>query len=205
MPFKVLTFCAFAAVVPSAVAAQGLPTPEHCAALWQGYGVTTEACRTALAGGTDGAAVPAAVRPAAREGLAQEEGAAPSAPSDPAGADGLTPWMEANHIFFTQGGSSLDDAARERIRLLAQVLETRSLRGSCLRLVGHADTVGSAAGNERLSMQRAETVAQELRRWLSAPERVGAVLGAGEGQSLAGFEPEAPENRRVAIHARDCR
>jgi len=69
-----------------------------------------------------------------------------------------------------------------------------------VRVVGHTDSVGSAAYNQRLSEDRAKSVAWYMEDSGVAPQRVGTE-GRGEAQPRATNESEAGRqlNRRVEL------
>ena len=83
---------------------------------------------------------------------------------------------------------------------LAVAMQSERLRGTRFRLEGHTDAKGSAEYNERLSEQRARTVASYLVRQGVDPQRLQAV-GKGFREPLPGEDPLSPENRRVRIVA----
>lgn len=117
---------------------------------------------------------------------------------------GVEARMWESHVFFPAGGSRLDAAAQAQIVQLSEVLNISFMRQTCLRLIGHSDSVGGASVNEALSLQRATQVAEVLKARLDDPTRVQEVLGVGEAQPLAGFATTAVENRRVEIWAKTC-
>lgn len=112
--------------------------------------------------------------------------------------------ISESHIFFTAGGARLDAAAQETIQRLGAVLSTGMFSGTCLRLVGHSDTIGSAEANLNLSMRRAQIVADALSERLTANVTIEYVQGRGETEPLSVFAPEDARQRRVAIEARHC-
>jgi len=122
----------------------------------------------------------------------------------PLAAQDLPPALVESHIFFTDGGSTLDGAAEEQIARLAAVLETGPMRTACLKLVGHADSSGPAGINETVGLERARAVAAALSGRLSRPGRIEAVTSAGETAPLALLPATDPRQRRVAILARTC-
>jgi outer membrane protein OmpA-like peptidoglycan-associated protein len=72
-----------------------------------------------------------------------------------------------------------------------------------LVVVGHTDRVGSLESNDRLSLQRAQTVRDRLVAAGAARERI-SVAGRGEREPLVPTDDEVPEprNRRVEIKLR---
>lgn len=71
---------------------------------------------------------------------------------------------------------------------------------SLIDVVGHTDSVGSAAYNQDLSQRRADTVADFMSRRGVLPARIAA-FGRGEDQPVASNETESGRalNRRVEI------
>ncbi len=69
-----------------------------------------------------------------------------------------------------------------------------------LRIIGHADSVGSNAGNQTLSRNRAEQVARYLNIFGLAPERLSVDAVGADAPLFAGIRPEVRlSNRRVSI------
>jgi len=112
--------------------------------------------------------------------------------------------VRQNNVFFPNGGAELDADAQQQLILLAAALASDVFEGTCLRLVGHADSHGDADVNERLALARAETVANYLRQ-----QRIGNSIGLetvsmGEIEPLPGLDSADRLQRRVAIWARAC-
>lgn len=59
---------------------------------------------------------------------------------------------------FKEGAAELDGQSRSNVLLLARALETGALRAEELTFMGFSDTVGEAAENKRLSLERALAV-----------------------------------------------
>jgi outer membrane protein OmpA-like peptidoglycan-associated protein len=70
-------------------------------------------------------------------------------------------------------------------------------------VIGHTDRVGNTQYNDRLSLQRAERVRDELVRLGLAARRI-RITGRGEREPLVATDDEIPEprNRRVEINVR---
>ncbi|RMH41255.1 MAG: OmpA family protein [Alphaproteobacteria bacterium] len=106
-------------------------------------------------------------------------------------------------VHFDFDSASLTEAYRRHLDRLALVLSAPGLSGLCVRLVGHADSVGDAGYNLRLSLSRAEAVND----YLAASGRVGperlSVDGMGEEAPLPGISGDDPRNRRVEILVRE--
>lgn len=152
---------------------------ELCEAVFREYGVRSEACNASAED--------------AEVGVGAQT------------VNEISPDQRDNHIFFLNGGSSLDPVEQNQIALLATVLNTTPMRATCLHLVGHSDSSGAAGANLVLSEKRAEVVANELRSRLLDRNRVIQVSGVGEAEPLTGFSGSSKFNRRVTILARTCR
>jgi outer membrane protein OmpA-like peptidoglycan-associated protein len=104
-------------------------------------------------------------------------------------------------VHFETGSDRLD---RESVRKIEQVFAELATRPAPeIVVVGHTDTTGSAAFNDRLSLQRAQTVRNELiRRGIDA----ATVSAAGRGQREllipTADDVAEPRNRRVEIFVR---
>lgn len=109
-----------------------------------------------------------------------------------------------SNVFFPAGGSQIDERAQIQLAQIARILEIPVMQAACLKLVGHSDSVGTAAANQRLSMRRARAVADLLASLLADPDRIREVKGLGEKEPLPGFSPQAVENRRVEVWVRSC-
>ena len=132
-----------------------------------------------------------------------EPGGGTQCPSDGRIA-ALSQELRENHIFFPRGGANLDDDARGQIALLSRVLGTEAMMGTCLKLVGHSDSSGSATANLRLSERRAEAVRAELSSLMGATAPVIEVSGMGEDELLPSLPSTHVAQRRVTLWARAC-
>lgn len=86
---------------------------------------------------------------------------------------------------------------------LGRVLISEQLSGSCIKLVGHADSIGGAAYNKKLSAARAKVVADHLSSVSQVPRKRLLTEARGESALLAGIPGGHPLNRRVEILARN--
>lgn len=104
-------------------------------------------------------------------------------------------------VHFEAGSDRLDP---ESMRKIEQVFtELASRPAPEIMVVGHTDTTGSTARNDRLSLQRAQTVRNELiRRGIDAA--TVAVSGRGQRELLVPTADNVaePRNRRVEIFVR---
>lgn len=141
----------------------------------------------------------------------------PARPTPAARPDGLTPaqvavlreqgfseteegWQfgMADRLLFATDRSQLVPVQAGRIAAIARALVSVDIMR--LRVEGHTDATGTAAYNQRLSRQRAETVARALVAG-GLPRDGINVLGLGKSQPLETNSTAAgrAENRRVVI------
>lgn len=106
-------------------------------------------------------------------------------------------------VLFGFDRSDLTDDARQRVSAAGGSIDRLS-GGREISVEGHADARGRAEYNVRLSLQRAETVRDELANGGLDRERM-RVVGHGESQPIADNETEdgRAQNRRVEIVIED--
>jgi len=105
-------------------------------------------------------------------------------------------------LYFDFGSAKLSAVSRPVIRKAADAVRRTVDRGnfSHVKVIGYADTVGTTAGEDRLSMRRAQAVRDELVRDGLDPA-VLKIEGRGklEPEVLTGDQVKNPRNRRVRI------
>ncbi|MFZ4287866.1 OmpA family protein [Variovorax sp. HJSM1_2] len=110
-------------------------------------------------------------------------------------------------IYFAAGATELTPQAQQTLREALALAQSRP--GADIVLTGHSDTVGEAAKNDQLSLQRAQQIRALLlqgdlfKQYPLAAERIEAT-GRGE-RELAIPTPDnvaEPRNRRVEILVR---
>jgi hypothetical protein len=121
-------------------------------------------------------------------------------PNDMAQPGGMAGEVAKGHylVFFDWNKSTLTAAGREVVGEAAADYQRTGL--AQVEVVGHTDTSGSAAYNQKLSDRRAESVRAELVR-LGVPATAITTTGRGQDDLLvptADFVRE-PQNRRVEI------
>ncbi|UWQ51798.1 OmpA family protein (plasmid) [Leisingera caerulea] len=85
---------------------------------------------------------------------------------------------------------------------LANMCESMKLMdGTVFQIIGHTDSSGSAAYNERLSLLRAQEVRRHLISSCGVPEDMLKAIGMGETAPFNQDNPRADENRRVEFQA----
>jgi outer membrane protein OmpA-like peptidoglycan-associated protein len=89
----------------------------------------------------------------------------------------------AADVLFRFNRASLTARARSRIAEAAQ--RVRQGKPSAVRIVGHTDSKGSDAYNDRLSQRRAKAVARALRTALGAAAPALKTEGRGESEPVA--------------------
>lgn len=106
--------------------------------------------------------------------------------------------VRLNNLFFDVGGSKLHPDSYPELRRLAETMTQHPTMK--IEVVGHTDSIGTAADNLTLSLARASAVTDELRR-LGVPSARLSVVGRGEEDPIAsnGSEEGRAENRRVEV------
>lgn len=101
-------------------------------------------------------------------------------------------------ILFEFDSAHLTSDARRTVGEIGEVVGT--VQGRVVSVEGHTDSVGTFSYNERLSHDRAQSVARELDASGIPPERL-RVRGLGEGAPIATNNSEAgrARNRRVEV------
>lgn len=104
----------------------------------------------------------------------------------------------ALHINFETGKSTIMPDSQHIIDELAKMLKENSTL--TILIEGHTDNVGSAASNQQLSEQRAESVKKALVQKGISAHRM-ATIGFGQSRSVAdnGTDEGRAKNRRVEI------
>ncbi len=99
---------------------------------------------------------------------------------------------------FRLGSAELPSTLRQQLEVFAEVLKAKKGSDKVIRIEGHADKSGSAAGNQTLSQRRAEAVTRFLVERGADPAMLSAV-GKGANEPKNSGDPFAAENRRVEI------
>jgi outer membrane protein OmpA-like peptidoglycan-associated protein len=101
---------------------------------------------------------------------------------------------------FKFGQASLPDEAKSRIDQLIAQLKSDP-RGAYVEIEGHTDNVGDKDTNDRLGLQRAETVKRYLYETHQVPLHKINVISYGEEKPVAPNKDRAgrAQNRRVVI------
>ncbi|MBS3960700.1 MAG: OmpA family protein [Sandarakinorhabdus sp.] len=101
-------------------------------------------------------------------------------------------------ITFDFGSAVVRPEMRTQLQQVARVLN--AYPSTVVGIFGHTDNIGSAAANQRLSEQRAESVAGSLQSFAVAPFRM-QTRGFGFTQPVASNDTAAgrAQNRRVEI------
>ena len=113
------------------------------------------------------------------------------------------PMAPATYVLTFESGSAVDIAPTFKpvLEQLQRVLAT--FPAAEITVIGHTDSVGSLADNDRLSIERAETVRQLLIETGIAPSMI-TIAGRGEREPAVPTADEVPlpQNRRVEINLR---
>jgi len=119
--------------------------------------------------------------------------------------EGLPLHVRGSHIFFPSGGAFLDQAAKDQLNALVDILSTVEFSGTCLRLSGHADPIGPEDVNLQLSMLRAHAVAEYIIAQMGNDAPDMTIAGFGELEPLINIPKTSVAHRRVALEAKACR
>ena len=163
----------------------------ECAEIAQKYGVVSPACRSAdpgrgvITGTIASGPNPQGVNPRTRL------------------PDALRTHQIEENVFFPLGGAQLDQVAKDRIAAIAKVLETQLLSNTCVQLVGHSDASGSEARNLEIGLERARSVALNLKSEIGS-ERVESLISQGEWALLTNLPGSHAYQRRVEVRVRKC-
>lgn len=107
------------------------------------------------------------------------------------------------YVHFPFDSNQLDAKTKAHLTRLTEVLQG-PLSDLCIKLVGHADTVGAASYNLALSKRRAQAV----KLYLAGPGQISGgrmrSAGRGEAEPLPDRPGSDPGNRRVEILAKSA-
>lgn len=109
-----------------------------------------------------------------------------------------------NNVTFDFDSARIWSQAEGTLNSLAGVLN--QYPETMIDVIGYTDNVGSETYNQKLSERRAQAVANKLRDFGVASQRM-MVLGRGESQPVASNEAEAgrAQNRRVEVRVKPMR
>lgn len=136
-------------------------------------------------------------------GTAETQGTAEETATVAAAAEEYTPVDRQTQI-NVQISFDFDSAAlrEDQAPKLANMCESMKLMdGTVFQIIGHTDSAGSAAYNERLSLLRAQEVRRHLISSCGLPETMLKAIGMGETAPYNQGNPRADENRRVEFQA----
>jgi outer membrane protein OmpA-like peptidoglycan-associated protein len=113
---------------------------------------------------------------------------------------GVVPAIDLR-ISFAVNTANLDAAGKDQVKELGSALSDPSFTSQRIRLVGHTDKRGTDAHNDRLSVQRAQTVKKCLTAGygISADRIIVDGKGKREPLYMGDNEEDYALNRRVAV------
>jgi outer membrane protein OmpA-like peptidoglycan-associated protein len=115
------------------------------------------------------------------------------------------PAISIQSILFKFGSADVEGAqSYEQIKQLGQALSDPRLKDSVVEIQGHADNVGSAEANQKLSEARATKIVEMLTHLYSVPAQNLKAVGKGLSAPVAGTKEQQSDeeralNRRVVI------
>lgn len=115
-----------------------------------------------------------------------------------AGASATGKGLASMQIGFEFGSSKVMTRDLPKVQRLAEALRSDRLLAAHFMIVGHTDASGPLPVNMRLSRQRAESVVAQL---ISMGVEARRLIADGKGPTelLNKEQPDAAENRRVAV------
>lgn len=123
-----------------------------------------------------------------------------SAPTEPVVFGQLAPELQVNlNIAFGFDSAAISDDQTPKLVAMCQALSEADV--SSVRIVGHTDSSGTDAYNQRLSVLRAREVARHLVENCGIPASRLETIGMGERFPFNEANPRADENRRVEFQA----
>lgn len=102
-------------------------------------------------------------------------------------------------VAFEYDSDRLSNDAMLTLQRLGEALGNDAFKDSKFRIVGHTDARGSEDYNQDLSKRRAASVTDYLASRFRIPAERIEVAARGEGELLAGIDPEDERNRRVEV------
>ena len=102
-------------------------------------------------------------------------------------------------ISFDFDSASLRQDQKVKLETLCQVMQNVDV--SVFQIIGHTDSSGSAAYNERLSLLRAQEVKRHLVSDCGIAENRLEAVGLGESAPYDSNDPRSDVNRRVEFQA----
>ena len=102
-------------------------------------------------------------------------------------------------ISFDFDSAVLRNDQKAKLDTLCQVMQAVDV--SVFQIIGHTDSSGSAAYNQRLSLERAKEVKRHLERDCGIAEGRLQAVGMGETVPFDPNDPRADANRRVEFQA----
>ncbi|GHF34895.1 hypothetical protein GCM10017056_02970 [Seohaeicola zhoushanensis] len=102
-------------------------------------------------------------------------------------------------ISFDFDSASLRADQKPKLAALCQAM--KSVDAALYQIIGHTDSSGSAAYNQRLSLLRAQEVKRHMVSECGIPENRLEAVGLGESAPFDQADPKADVNRRVEFQA----
>jgi outer membrane protein OmpA-like peptidoglycan-associated protein len=101
-------------------------------------------------------------------------------------------------VYFASGSVAINAQGRQDLQSIAA--KAAAIPGGSFRIVGHTDSTGNPAMNQRLSSQRASAVTAYLvQNCQVPPEKFTAVAGVGQDLPQDSADMGGAMNRRVAV------
>lgn len=123
-----------------------------------------------------------------------------AAPATPTAYSAVAREDQVNvQIAFDFDSAALREDQKPKLITLCQVM--KAIDVAVFQIIGHTDSAGTAAYNERLSLLRAEEVKRHLVSDCGIAETKLEAIGMGETAPFNSADPRADVNRRVEFQA----
>ncbi len=107
-------------------------------------------------------------------------------------------------VQFAFDSASLEPQFQAHLNRLSDVLKVQAMATSCIKIIGHTDTVGDANYNLKLSDSRANSVARYLKQKRGIPSSRIETEAAGETRPLSDVKGDDSLNRRVEFATKEA-
>lgn len=111
------------------------------------------------------------------------------------------PGIAALRVTFAFNSAEISSQAKPTLKAMAEALNDKELRGSCIQIEGHTDSKGTDEYNLKLSQRRAESIVSYLTHQLKVEQKYLIPVGKGESVPAATNDTDEgrEQNRRVQL------
>lgn len=106
--------------------------------------------------------------------------------------------LKQREIKFRTDEATITSDSQQELNKLGQDIEQFNPESVTIHIIGHTSRVGKADKNQRLSLARAQAVANYLRTQTQAKHNI-VVEGKGFDEPIPNLQPNDPRNQRTEI------